>query len=91
MGPGSPDVDGFDTPEIHARAKCDQEHSRGIIARDRMRELIKTPGLVIERAGQKDNFQRELVWLRLPHGETIGEVLLREGHARRWRKGRKND
>lgn len=91
MGPGSPDLDGFDTPEIHSRARCDEEHDLGIIARDRMRELIKTPGLVIERAGQKDQFDRELVWLRLPIGETIGELLLREGHARPPRKGLKND
>lgn len=56
-----------------------------------MRKLIKTPGLVIDRSGKKDGFKRELVWLRLPSGETIGDVLLREGHAHPWRKGQKNE
>ncbi|MEL7444684.1 MAG: thermonuclease family protein [Pseudomonadota bacterium] len=89
MGPGAPYVSGFDTPEINQHAKCPGEHELGIAARDRMRDLIRAPGVSIVDSGEVDRFDRPLVWLRLASGATAGEILLAEGHARAWPDGAK--
>ncbi|MEM1363790.1 MAG: hypothetical protein AAGF94_19175 [Pseudomonadota bacterium] len=47
-----------------------------------MSEYLQTPGLTIEGTGVLDNFDRELVVLRLPDGTTIGQRLIDEGFAR---------
>ena len=85
MGPGAPYVSGFDTPEINGRSDCPAEAERGLRAGARFAELLRTPGLVVEDSGQVDSGDRPLVWLRLPDGTTVGEILLREGLAREWR------
>ena len=91
MGPGAPYLSGFDTPEIGRRARCRAERRLGIKARDRMRQLLRAPGLVVDDSGERDPHGRPLVWLRLPGGITAGEVLMKEGLAREWLPGRKND
>lgn len=91
MGPGAPSISGFDTPEIGFRADCEEEDRLGRLATTRMEELVKLPGLQIEDSGKVDRFDRPLVWLRLPDGRTLGQILLDEGHAREWRPGKKND
>lgn len=85
MGDGAPFVSGYDTPEIGDRAGCEQERALGILAKRRMAELIRTPGLLIEDSGEIDRYDRPLVVLRLPDGRTIGSVLLAEGLAVEWR------
>jgi len=91
MGAGRPFVSGVDTPEL--RGKCDEEKELARKAKRRTAELLKTPGLRIEYSGERDTTRtkRPLVWLRLPQGGTVGEVLIREGLAREWRPGRKID
>lgn len=84
MGAGAPDVSGFDTPEPGGRAKCLAERMLAYLADKRMGQLIATPGLRIEDSGQLDQFDRPLVWLRLPDGSTIGETLIAEGYAQEW-------
>ena len=83
MGPGRPGVDGFDTPETRT-PECNNEARVAGLAMARMAELIETPGLKIIDSAEIDDFGRPLVWLMLPGGETIGEVLLREGLAQPW-------
>lgn len=87
MGDGAPDVAGYDTPETGKRANCDHERKLGEVAKQRMAELIRTPGLLIEDSGEVDRFDRPLVVLRLPDGRTIGNVMLSEGLAVEWRPG----
>lgn len=90
MGDGAPYESGFDTPEIRQWADCQYERDLGNRAKARMAELLKSPGLVVEDSGEFDNFQRPLVWLRLPDGGTVGEILVSEGHAVRWTPGYKD-
>jgi micrococcal nuclease len=87
MGDGAPFVSGYDTPEIGRNAACDSENAAGMLAKRRMAELIRTPGLVIEDSGHVDRFDRPLVVLRLPDGRTIGNVLQAEGLAVEWLPG----
>ena len=84
MGAGAPYVSGFDTPEPGGRADCLAERMLAELASRRMGELIASPELRIENSGQVDQFERPLVWLRLPDGSTIGERLIAEGYAREW-------
>ena len=86
MGPGAPYVSGFDTPELFGPKDCPEELDLARAARDRLAELIATPGLVILDSGEVDATQarRRLVWLVLPDGRTVGEVMIEEGHARVW-------
>lgn len=91
MGDGAPNVSGFDTPEIDGRSRCALEAEVGFKAAARFAELLRTPGLVVDDSGEVDSNERPLVWLRLPNGATIGEVLIREGYAREWRPRQRND
>jgi micrococcal nuclease len=87
MGDGAPFVCGYDTPEIGSNAECDRENVLAKRAKQRMAQLLKTPGLTIEDSGQIDRFDRPLVSVRLADGWTIGSVLLAEGLAVEWRPG----
>ncbi len=91
MGNGAPFVSGYDTPEIGSNAACDRENVLAKHAKQRMAQLLKTPGLTIEDSGQIDRFDRPLVTVRLPDGRTIGSVLLAEGLAVEWRPGQSFD
>lgn len=85
MGNGRPFVSGYDTPEIF-NPKCQEELELGRAAKARMSELLATPGVRVWDSGQRDKSRsrRPLVWVRLPSGQTIGSVLMREGLARKW-------
>jgi micrococcal nuclease len=91
MGDGAPFMSGYDTPEIGSNAECDRENALAKRAKQRMAQLLKTPGLTIEDSGQIDRFDRPLVTVRLPDGRTIGSVLLAEGLAVEWRPGQSFD
>ncbi|MFN3169313.1 MAG: thermonuclease family protein [Hyphomicrobiales bacterium] len=84
LGDGAPDIVGVDAPEIDWRADCDYEIQLGQQATERLAQLIQTPGLVIEDSGEIDHFERPLVTLRLPDGQTAGQVLIDEGLAVEW-------
>lgn len=84
---GAPFVSGYDAPEVGKRAGCERERALGRMAKQRMAELIRTPGLVIEDSGHVDRYDRPLVVLRLPDGRTIGSVLQAEGLAVEWWPG----
>jgi micrococcal nuclease len=91
MGGGAPDISGFDTPETGGHARCALEAELGLKAGARFAELLRTPGLVVEDSGEIDDYDRPLVWLRMPRGTTVGQTLIEEGHAREWRPGRRID
>lgn len=91
MGDGAADVSGYDAPETEGRANCDRGREMGKVAKGRMAELIRTPGLLIEDSGQIDRWDRPLVVLPLPDGRTIGSILLAEELAVEWRPGRSFD
>lgn len=91
IGDGKVNVNGFDTPEPKGRSQCLGERMLATLAKQRMAELIRTPGLFIEDSGELDYYKRPLVVLRLVDGTTIGQTLINEGYAVEWRKGRKVD
>jgi len=90
MGDGRPHVLGFDAPEIGHRAKCEKEHRLGILARDRLQELLDLPGTRIWDSGEVDVYNRPLVWIETPNGRTAGSILISERHARIWKPRHKN-
>lgn len=90
LGGGIVNKVGIDTPEIGSRAKCDKERRLALIAKGRLREILEGERVRIEVLGA-DRSKRPLVNLYLPSGDEIGQILLKEGHAREWRPGKKVD
>ncbi|MEQ1837882.1 MAG: thermonuclease family protein [Candidatus Nitrotoga sp.] len=85
MGDGAPNVSGYDTPETRqGRYKCDREFALGKAATARMIELRAAKGVYVIDSGEVDRFDRPLVWVKLADGSSIGSILIKEGHARRW-------
>ncbi|WP_309084136.1 thermonuclease family protein [Chelativorans sp.] len=87
LGPGQPNKSGIDTPEI-GNAQCQAERFLGEQAKRRLEELLRQE-VRIEDSGVRDRYRRPLVWVRMPNGEDVGEVLLREGYALPWRPGKR--
>lgn len=85
LGDGVPNVIGVDTPEIR-HAECDSERRLGELAKERLQELIETPGMVIEDSGEmtRQRRPRRLVRVRMPDGRTAGAILQEEGLAGVW-------
>lgn len=73
---------GTDTPEI-SRPDCGAEKRLGYAARDRVRELMGE-GYTILDSGRKDRSGRALINIRLNNGETLTNVLTREGLTQPW-------
>lgn len=84
IGAALNDVSGYDTPETGSRADCEAERRLGEKAKDRLAELLRTPGLRICDSGEVDRYGRPLVWVRLPDERSAGAILLAEGLARPW-------
>lgn len=92
MGDGSPNVAGFDAPEIYGKSKCPEEALLGAKAMVRYAELLAMPGVTIQDSGQRDrNKRRPLVVIRLQDGRTLGGILIAEGLAKEWRPNVKID
>ena len=74
----------IDTPEI-GEAKCQSEHDRGILARDRLAGLLNEGKFdVIPGGGRnEDQYGRKLRVLTRD-GLSLGNVLVSEGIARTW-------
>jgi len=91
LGSGIPHVVGIDTPELRTW-KCEKERKLAKLAKNRLKELMQHPGVRVMLSGEMDDTgKRPLVNIYLPDGREIGAMLLREGFAREWRKGKKND
>lgn len=75
----------IDTPEI-GQAKCASERERGVAAKARMQQLLRRGRITILRGDhgrQVDKYGRTLGRV-LVDGQDLGEILITEGHARRW-------
>lgn len=85
LGDGAPNVSGVDAPELRHR-ECLAELMLARLAMSRLQELIETPGMQIEDSGQRDATRqtRRLVTLRMPDGQTAGQMLIDEGYAGIW-------
>jgi micrococcal nuclease len=80
-----------DMPET-SRPRCDAELAAGLRAKERLAQLLRRGPAEIERHGQ-DRFGRTLARIgimRVTPADTgdVGYILIREGHALRWRPGR---
>lgn len=74
---------GVDTPEKGSRAKCPEEARLADLAHERTKELLRDARVTLHLHGT-DKFGRLLATVTLPSGETLGDVLKREGLARDW-------
>jgi endonuclease YncB( thermonuclease family) len=78
----------IDTPETwHSR--CENELILGLRAKERLRALINMGEVTVERTGL-DRYRRTLatVWVNTDDGPlNVGERLLSEGYALRYRPG----
>lgn len=73
----------IDTPELNGR--CPYERTRAVLARERLRELLASGRVVLERDGRdRDRFGRLLRRVRV-NGRDVGDQLVSEGLARVWR------
>lgn len=88
MGDGAPNVAGYDTPEVRS-AKCQLELELGRAATAAMNGLLK--GAKVYDSGERDRFDRPLVWVRTADGHSVGSILIAEGLAREWRPGYQAD
>lgn len=86
IGDGAPNVLGFDTPETW-KPGCQRELQLGLAATDRMKELVRIPGLKVESSGARDRYGRLLATIRMPDGRSAGAIMIAEGHAVEWRPG----
>lgn len=68
----------IDAPEM--RGRCPSERRAARASRDRLDELL-AEGVTIERRG-RDKYRRTLGLLRDDEGQSIAEIMVREGHAR---------
>jgi endonuclease YncB( thermonuclease family) len=74
----------IDTPEsFHSR--CAQELVLALAAKARLRQLVDAGPLMVERHG-KDRYGRTLARVFVD-GRDVGDTLLREGKALRYRPG----
>jgi endonuclease YncB( thermonuclease family) len=74
----------IDTPETY-RSRCERELILGLRAKERLRELLDS-GDVTYKATGTDRYGRTLAHVHVD-GANVGEQLISEGHALRWRPG----
>lgn len=82
----------IDTPEL-SRPSCEAELVAALRAKERLAQLVRVPGLTVERCDVhgdrcQDRYGRTLANLRTPAGD-VGQILVREGHALPYRPGAK--
>lgn len=71
---------GINAPEL--RGKCREEKIRALRSRSRLADLLDGNEIVIERDGF-DRHRRTLANVKVDRTD-VGDVLMREGLARRW-------
>lgn len=76
---------GINAPEL-GKAKCRDETIRGLRARSRLMDLLQDREVVVERGEGRDRFDRYRRTLASVsvNGTDVGDILMREGLARRW-------
>lgn len=73
-------IEGINAPEL--KGKCYEEGVRARHARSRLMELLEAAKIDIERNGF-DRYRRTLATVTVG-GSAVGDVLMREGLARKW-------
>ncbi|NKK58804.1 thermonuclease family protein [Rhizobium leguminosarum bv. viciae] len=73
-------IEGINAPEL--KGKCREEKVRALRARSRLMELLPRAEVGIDRHGF-DRYRRTLAFVSAD-GEPVGDVLMREGLARKW-------
>lgn len=73
----------IDTPEMPGRARCAYEADRALAAKARLTQILSGGEITIARDGV-DRYGRTLATLRV-NGRDVGEQLVAEGAAQRWR------
>ncbi|MGH0214413.1 thermonuclease family protein [Sinorhizobium meliloti] len=73
-------IEGINAPEL--KGKCSEENVLARRARSRLMELLETAKIDIERNGI-DRFRRTLASVTVG-GSAVGDILMREGLARKW-------
>jgi endonuclease YncB( thermonuclease family) len=93
LGQGVPFVSGIDTPEVGSRANCDKERKLALLAKYRLKNLLKESDLVVVYSGERDKTEtrRKLVDIYDSDGNELGQKLLKEGFARPWLPKQKID
>ena len=71
---------GFDAPETF-RAKCDAERELGLIAKQRLEELLAISEVKVLESGKIDRYGRTLANVTA-NGRDVGAILIGEGLAR---------
>lgn len=76
----------IDTAEMPPRSRCAAEARLALAARARLSQLVQSSDeVVLSSAGRdRDQYGRQLRLIRLD-GVDVGEQLVREGLAKRWR------
>ena len=74
---------GIDAPEI--KGKCAEEKRLAKLATELLAEVLADSRIVIDRQPKPDRYGRTLATV-LADGRDAGEVILREGLARKWTK-----
>jgi len=72
-----------DAPEIHG-AKCVDERAAGLAAKRAVERWVARAGSITAEGSRLDRYGRTLARVRID-GEDLGERLVREGLARRWK------
>lgn len=77
-------IEGIDAPETHG-SQCESERALGMRATRRMLELVNAGPFEIVQKGRRDTdkYGRKLRVLER-HGQSLGDILIAEGLARRW-------
>ncbi|MGR9293679.1 thermonuclease family protein (plasmid) [Rhizobium leguminosarum] len=73
-------IEGINAPEL--KCKCREESVRALRSRSRLMQLLAAGRVEIERNGF-DRYRRTLAFVAV-EGEAVGDVLMREGLARKW-------
>lgn len=81
----------IDTAELPPRSQCDRETALALAAKARLAELLHGAEVVVLRSGgrDRDRYGRQLRRV-VVDGQDVGDRLIREGLAQRWR-GRRGD
>ena len=78
---------GYDTPEPQTNV-CGGEFERQLAdkASNRLMELLNENDWDLEVTGERGRFNRKLATITI-NGKDVGDILIREGLARRWPDG----
>ena len=71
---------GFDAPETTYQARCPEEKAHGVVAKARLQELLTRGPVRVVKVKGRDKYRRILALIYVG-GESVGDVLIREGLA----------